>query len=136
MFTDISLQSMELQQYDYSVQAVASVVAARKAKGICPEWSPRLEEISGYCFGDVEGCFKKLYTRFEKIMSKKNHAKRKSQVGQPSTHNEYQTKKRKSKPNSAVGSTKIGSKTQRDSRDFSSEGLSRISSKNLHSKGK
>lgn len=57
---------------------MASVVAARKAKGISPEWNNRLQRITGYEFSDVEDCFKKLYTRFEKIMSKKNHAKRKS----------------------------------------------------------
>lgn len=43
MFTDIALQSMELQKYKYSVQAVSAVVAARKAKNVLPEWNNRLE---------------------------------------------------------------------------------------------
>lgn len=39
MFTDIALQSMEIQQYSYSVQSVASCVAARWAKNIKPVWN-------------------------------------------------------------------------------------------------
>lgn len=48
MFTDIALQSMDVQQYSYSVQAIASVVAARKAKKMKDEWSPWLSQITGY----------------------------------------------------------------------------------------
>lgn len=40
MFTDISLQEIEMQQYSYSIQALASVVAARKAKMMDNYWTP------------------------------------------------------------------------------------------------
>ena len=76
MFTDLALQSMEMQQYRYSVQAVASVVAARKAKGIKTEWSPRLLEITGLKWEQVEPAYTTLYSRYEKIMARKGKKKK------------------------------------------------------------
>ena len=70
MFTDISLQSMEMQQYEYSIQALGSVVAARKAKGLANPWTERLRRITGYQFEQVESAFRKLYARYEKIQAK------------------------------------------------------------------
>lgn len=70
MFTDISLQSMELQQFTYSKQALAAVVAARKVKNLS-DWTHHLEQISGYKFKDIEVVYKKLFERYQKIMQKK-----------------------------------------------------------------
>lgn len=72
MFTDIALQSTEIQRFPYSIQSLSAVVAARKAKGMKPEWSPHFEKISGgYCQADIQECFYQLYKRFERIKQKK-----------------------------------------------------------------
>jgi hypothetical protein len=79
MFTDLALQSMEMQQYKYSVQAVASVVAARKAKGIKTEWSPRLMEITGMNWDQIQEAYLTLYSRYEKIMVRKGKKRKQQQ---------------------------------------------------------
>jgi hypothetical protein len=53
-FVDIGIQSLEIQKHKFSVQAVASVVAARKVLHIEPLWNDQLEQISGLKFKDVE----------------------------------------------------------------------------------
>lgn len=53
-FVDIAFESLEIQQFKYSVQAVASLVAARRTLCIEPTWNPKLQEITGYSFSDVE----------------------------------------------------------------------------------
>lgn len=53
-FVDIALQSLEVQKFSYSIQAVASIVAARKTLGIKPTWNPKIGSITGYTFEEIE----------------------------------------------------------------------------------
>lgn len=109
MFTDIALQSMEIQQYTYSVQAVASCVAARRAKNIKPVWNPRLGEVSGYAFEDIEDCYEKLFSRYEKIMQKRNQGKAKPKDNRESINRVGVSKKTKQ-----MASNNKGAKSHRD----------------------
>ena len=53
-FVDIALQSLEIQKYKYSVQAIAAVVVSRKILNIEPTWNPKLGEITKTKFEDIE----------------------------------------------------------------------------------
>lgn len=53
-FVDIAFQSLEIQQYRYSIQALASIIAARKTLNIEPAWNDKYTIISGYKFEDIE----------------------------------------------------------------------------------
>lgn len=62
-FMDIALQSFELQKYKYSVQAMASIVAARRTLNIEPAWNPKLnitinvsksDEYKSFNYNDVK----------------------------------------------------------------------------------
>jgi hypothetical protein len=53
-FVDIAYQSLDIQQFKYSIQALASIVAARRALNIDPIWNTRLTQISGYSYDDIE----------------------------------------------------------------------------------
>lgn len=60
-FVDIALQSLEIQKYKYSVQAIAAVVVSRKILNIEPTWNPKLGEITKTKFEEIEECFTRLY---------------------------------------------------------------------------
>lgn len=78
-FMDIALQSFELQKYKYSVQAMASIVAARKTLNIEPAWNPRLnitinasksDEYKSFNYNDVKDCYTTLFNKYERHFSK------------------------------------------------------------------
>ncbi len=66
---------MEMQQYDYSVQALGAVVAARKAKGLKEPWTERFLTITGYRRETIEPAYRKLFARYEKIQAKRKERK-------------------------------------------------------------
>ena len=46
-FSDISLQSSEIQKYSYKVQGLYSVLAAREVFGVKPVWNKQFDEFTG-----------------------------------------------------------------------------------------
>lgn len=58
-YVDMVMESLDAQQYKYSVQALAAVIAARRTLNIEPTWNPKFTRITGYNFEDVEECFLK-----------------------------------------------------------------------------
>lgn len=69
-FVDIAFQSLDIQQYKYSIQALASVIAARKTFNIEPTWNDKYTAISGYTFSDIEECYTKLVSKFDSYFKK------------------------------------------------------------------
>ncbi|CAI2363042.1 unnamed protein product [Moneuplotes crassus] len=69
-FMDIAYQSLELQKYKFSIQAIASLIAARKILGIKPMWDKSLESFTKYQYKDCRDCFEKLFSKYEKHFSK------------------------------------------------------------------
>lgn len=69
-FTDIAFQSLDMQQYKYSIQALSSLIAARKILNIEPAWNDSYTKATGYMFSDVEECQTKLITRYERYFKK------------------------------------------------------------------
>ena len=80
-FTDMAIQSLDIQQYEYSVQALAAVVAARRICGIKPIWSRHFEDITGYDYTQIEECYNKLYSKYEKFFSKSKVNLKKENAG-------------------------------------------------------
>lgn len=69
-YTDMAIQSYDWQQYKYSIQALSSVIAARKTWGITPVWNDIFSKITGYSYEDIEECSRKLHTKYEKFFCK------------------------------------------------------------------
>jgi hypothetical protein len=78
-FMDIALQSLELQKYKYSLQAMASIVAARRTLNIDPVWNPKLnitinaskfDEFKSFDYNDVMDCYTILFNKYERHFSK------------------------------------------------------------------
>jgi len=65
-FMDIVFQSLELQKYKFSIQAVSAVVATRKVLNIKPLWSENIQKFTKYEYEDIKDCFTKLYAKYEK----------------------------------------------------------------------
>ena len=85
-FVDIAFQSLEIQQYKYSIQAVASIVAARKTLSIDPIWNPKLETITGYQFSEIEECYQTLYSKYERYFKKSQKKNETHQNNKPKNH--------------------------------------------------
>ncbi|CAI2361253.1 unnamed protein product [Moneuplotes crassus] len=70
-FMDIAFQSLELQKYQFSVQAVSAVTSARKVLGLKPLWSKDIENFTKIKLIDCKECFEKLFSKYEKHFPKK-----------------------------------------------------------------
>jgi len=69
-FMDIAFQSLELQEFKFSIQASAAIIAARKIQSIKPLWSQKLEKFTKYKFCEVKEWYEKLYAKYLKHFSK------------------------------------------------------------------
>ena len=85
-FVDIAFQSLEIQQYKYSIQAVASIAAARKTLSIEPIWNPQLEKITGFKFSEVEECYLTLYSKYERYFKKSQKKNENNQTNKTKNH--------------------------------------------------
>lgn len=59
-FADISMQSFEVQQFEYSLQGLYSVIAAREVLSIKPVWNPQYEKFTGLTQSEVQGKIKTI----------------------------------------------------------------------------
>jgi len=75
-FMDIGFQSLELQKYKFSIQAMAAVLATRKVLGIKPIWNTRFQIFTNYMYEDVKDWFEELYAKYEKHFSKYNKSQK------------------------------------------------------------
>lgn len=102
---DIAFQSLELQKYSFSVQAVSSVISARKVLGLKPLWSKDLENFTKIKLKDCKECFDKLFAKYEKHFAKN---KGKHQKRDKENFNILETKS-KIKKRIVTGSNKLNS---------------------------
>lgn len=74
-FTDLAMQEYEfMQQHKPSVVAIASLICARRASGIEPEWCTEMEQLTDCMYeGAIKQCVEKLYKVYDKQFSAKTN---------------------------------------------------------------